>query len=115
MIVGVNKYRPEKEQTVNVLQIDNTAVREKQIAKINRAKQTRDRVKAENALANLTAAAGSRQNNLLAVAIECARARCTVGEISDAMEKVSAFIFACGLKNIFCMKAEFRIRNPLAL
>lgn len=72
---------------MNVLQIDNTAVREKQIAKINQVKKSRDQRKAEEALGELTAAAKSNQN-LLAAAIQCARARCTVGEISDAMEKV---------------------------
>merc|ERR1712136_33098 len=87
VIVGVNKYRLPKEDMVDVLSIDNTAVRESQIGKIAELKKTRDNTIATQCLANLTAAA-SGDGNLLALAVECAKARCTVGEISSAMEDV---------------------------
>ncbi|MFH4977211.1 hypothetical protein AB6A40_003920 [Gnathostoma spinigerum] len=87
VIVGVNKYKLAKEEKVEVLQIDNAAVRESQIKKINKIRETRDKDKARQCLENLTKAAGCK-DNLLYAAVEAARARCTVGEISDAMEKV---------------------------
>ncbi|KAF5405551.1 Methylmalonyl Coenzyme A mutase [Paragonimus heterotremus] len=89
-IVGVNKYRLEKEERVDVLVVDNTKVRESQIAKLKQVRAERDKAKAESALAAITAACASddRSTNLLALSIEAARARCTVGEITDAMSKV---------------------------
>ncbi|CAI2348787.1 unnamed protein product [Caenorhabditis sp. 36 PRJEB53466] len=87
VIVGVNKYRLDHEQTVEVLKIDNARVREEQCAKLNHIRATRDAEKAKRALDAITE--GARGNgNLMALAVEAARARCTVGEISDAMEKV---------------------------
>lgn len=87
VIVGVNKYRLQDEKLdFEVLEVPET-VREEQIARIKEIKQTRDSARVEKALAALTeAAAGS--GNLLEIAIEAAKARATVGEISDAMEKV---------------------------
>ena len=87
-IIGVNKYRLEKEDaTIDVLDIDNTAVREKQIARINKIKETRDQKAVEKALNELTEAAKSGKGNLLELSVIATRARATVGEISDALEK----------------------------
>jgi methylmalonyl-CoA mutase len=86
-VVGVNKYVPEDVEMVDVLSIDNTKVREEQIAKLGRVRASRDEASCQAALAAL--AEGARgDGNLLALAIEAARARATVGEISDAMETV---------------------------
>jgi methylmalonyl-CoA mutase len=87
VIVGVNKYVPEDVELVDVLMIDNTAVREAQLAKLAALKADRDQSAVDAALAAITDAAGG-EGNLLALAIEAARARATVGEISDAMEAV---------------------------
>ncbi|MBP2299343.1 methylmalonyl-CoA mutase [Azospirillum picis] len=87
VIVGVNKYRPENPEMVDVLDIDNTAVREAQIARLQRIRATRDEAKCREALAALTEAAAAKTGNLLALSVEATRARATVGEISDALEK----------------------------
>ena len=87
VIVGVNKYVPEDVELVDVLMIDNTAVREAQLAKLAALKAGRDQSAVDAALAAITDAAGG-EGNLLALAIEAARARATVGEISDSMEAV---------------------------
>ena len=87
VVVGVNKYVPEHVETVDVLDIDNTAVREGQIAKLARIREGRDDAACRAALDALTQ--GARDDgNTLALAIEAARARATLGEISDAMEAV---------------------------
>uniref|UniRef100_A0A8C0ZIU6 Methylmalonyl-CoA mutase, mitochondrial n=1 Tax=Cyanistes caeruleus TaxID=156563 RepID=A0A8C0ZIU6_CYACU len=88
VIVGVNKHQLEKEETVEVLAIDNSVVRAKQIEKINKVKASRDQAAAQQSLAALTQCAATGEGNLLALAVEAARARCTVGEITDAMKKV---------------------------
>jgi len=91
VIVGVNRFQPEGDDEFEVRDIDNTAVREAQIARLNKVKASRDPQAVEAALKALTeAAAGTSNwdNNLLARAVDAARARATVGEISDAMEKV---------------------------
>ena len=87
-IVGVNKYRPETPDTVEVLDIDNTEVRRNQIRRLEKIKANRDAQAVDKALTALTDAARSGDGNLLALSIEAARQRATVGEISDAMEKV---------------------------
>ncbi len=87
VVVGVNKYVPDDVEMVDVLSIDNTKVREGQIAKLERVRATRDDEACKAALAALTEGAKG-DGNLLALAIEAARARATVGEISDAMEDV---------------------------
>ncbi|MGY0793867.1 methylmalonyl-CoA mutase [Azospirillum argentinense] len=87
VIVGVNKYRPENPEMVDVLDIDNTAVRESQIARLNSVRANRDDAKCRAALEALTKAAAEKSGNLLALAVEATRARATVGEISDALEK----------------------------
>lgn len=90
VIVGVNKYRLANEDLLETLEVDNTKVREAQIARINKMKATRDEAKCQAALQALkdgAAKPSSLENNLLALAVECARARATLGEISSAMEE----------------------------
>jgi methylmalonyl-CoA mutase len=87
VIVGVNKYRLATEDKIEVRDIDNVAVRNAQIARLNHVRATRDAAACDAALAALEAAACSK-GNLLAAAIDAARARATVGEISTAMEAV---------------------------
>jgi len=86
-IVGVNKYRLEEEQDINVLMIDNTEVRESQIQKLKDIKAKRNSADAEAALQNIKDVAAGK-GNLLEACVVAARARCTLGEISDAMESV---------------------------
>ncbi len=88
VIVGVNKYRTEKYDDVEVRNIDNDAVRTSQIARLEKIRSTRDSKACTAALDALTAAAESGDGNLLDLAVNAARARASVGEISDALEKV---------------------------
>ena len=89
VIVGVNKYQAtEGAERVELLDIDNTKVREQQVARLKQIRKTRDESRWRLALDALTQAATSGEGNLLALAIEATRARATVGEISDALEKV---------------------------
>ncbi|GGE49358.1 methylmalonyl-CoA mutase [Actibacterium pelagium] len=85
VIVGVNKYRLEKEDEIDILDVDNFAVREAQIARLNKMRDTRDEDACQAALAELTRRA-KEGGNLLEAAVEAARARASVGEISMAME-----------------------------
>lgn len=90
VIVGVNKYRLANEDLLETLEVDNTKVREAQIARINKTKANRDEAACQAALKALRDAAAGEQsieNNLLAHAVEAARARATLGEISSAMEE----------------------------
>jgi methylmalonyl-CoA mutase len=90
VIVGVNKYRLATEDHLDTLDIDNAKVREGQVARINKMKAERDEVKCQATLKALregAAGESSIENNLLALAVECARARATLGEISSAMEE----------------------------
>jgi methylmalonyl-CoA mutase len=87
VVVGVNRYQPPQPDHVDVLDIDNTKVREEQIAKLQRVRDSRDEAACRAALDALTEGARGGAN-LLALAVEAARARATVGEISDAMEAV---------------------------
>ncbi|WP_299406391.1 methylmalonyl-CoA mutase [uncultured Roseobacter sp.] len=86
VIVGVNKYRRDSEDPIDILDIDNAAVRGSQIARLDKIRATRDEAACEAALAALSKCA-AEDGNLLAAAVEAARARATVGEISMAMEK----------------------------
>ncbi|KAH7936581.1 hypothetical protein HPB49_001455 [Dermacentor silvarum] len=88
VIVGVNKYRLEKEDPIDVLMVDNTKVRNSQIAKLEQIRKNRDNAKTQAALDAITESAKTGEGNLLALAIDAARLRATVGEISYAMEKV---------------------------
>ncbi len=87
-IVGVNKYVPEAPDHVEVLDIDNTAVREAQIARLKAVRAGRDEAQCRAALEALTKAAGDGTGNLLELSVEASRRRATVGEISDALETV---------------------------
>ncbi|MDC7788942.1 methylmalonyl-CoA mutase [Rhodoplanes sp. TEM] len=88
-VIGVNKYKPEHEATLDVLKVDNSAVRTMQIEKLERLRKERDPQAVEAALDALThAAADPAKGNLLALAIDAARKKATVGEISLALEKV---------------------------
>ena len=87
VIVGVNKYRLEKEDEIDILDVDNVAVREAQIARLDNIRSTRDQEKCDAALAELSRRA-AEGGNLLEAAVEAARARASVGEISMAMENV---------------------------
>ena len=88
-IVGVNKYRLEKEDPIEILEVDNTAVRISQIKRLNEVKQNRNNEDVKRALDDLTKCAETREGNLLELSIIAARARATLGEISSAIEKVS--------------------------
>jgi methylmalonyl-CoA mutase len=87
-VIGVNKFRPENEAAIDVLKVDNSTVRRLQIDKLSRLKSERDAKAVQEALENLTRSASQGNGNLLALAIDAARAKATVGEISDALEKV---------------------------
>jgi methylmalonyl-CoA mutase len=87
VIVGVNKYRREKEDPIDILDIDNAAVRQSQIARLEKVRASRNAQACDAALAELTRRA-AEGGNLLEAAVEAARARATVGEISMAMEKI---------------------------
>ncbi|NMH68694.1 methylmalonyl-CoA mutase [Bacillus sp. RO3] len=88
-IIGVNKYRLEKEDPIDTLDIDNTIVRQKQIERIQTLREERNERRVIETLEALTHAAETGEGNLLEKAVEAARARATLGEISDAIEKVS--------------------------
>ena len=88
VIVGVNRFRPEKDEQIDILDIDNSKVRERQVARLERIRAERDQALCAATLSALTEAARSGEGNLLALSIEASRARATVGEISDALEKV---------------------------
>ncbi len=87
-IVGVNKYRLAKEDPIEILEVDNSAVREAQIARLAQLRGGRDESRVQTALSAITKSAESGEGNLLALAVEAARARASLGEISLAMEKV---------------------------
>ncbi len=87
VIVGVNRYRPETADNVEVLNIDNTKVRESQLARLAAVKAARDAARCTAALEALAAAARDGTGNLLELAIDAMRARATVGEVSDALER----------------------------
>src|SRR6202162_3443465 len=87
-VIGVNKYKPVNEASIDVLKVENSTVRRLQIDKLLRLRKERNQEDVDDALAALTRSAGEGNGNLLALAIDAARAKATVGEISDAMEKV---------------------------
>jgi len=87
-VVGVNKYRLDQAESIEVLKVDNTMVRAQQVAQLERLRAERDSVRCNQTLEALTSAAASNSGNLLALSVEAMRARATVGEISDALEKV---------------------------
>ncbi|MCU0316153.1 MAG: methylmalonyl-CoA mutase [Fimbriimonadaceae bacterium] len=88
VIVGVNQVRLEEEAPIDILSIDNTVVREKQVQRLAEIKASRDNQKVKEALAALTACAAGGDGNLLELSVQAARLRATLGEISDALEEV---------------------------
>lgn len=86
VIVGVNKYQLEEEDPLHILEVDNQTVRNQQIERLNQIKSTRNNKEVTTALSKLTDAAKSGNENLLALAVDAARKRATLGEISDALE-----------------------------
>ncbi|MDB4867817.1 MAG: methylmalonyl-CoA mutase [Cohnella sp.] len=89
IIIGVNKYRLEKEDALDTLEVDNAAVREAQIQRLAELRANRDEAKVNSALQAITRSAQTGEGNLLALAIEAARERASLGEISAAYEKVA--------------------------
>jgi methylmalonyl-CoA mutase len=87
-IIGVNVFRLEKEDPIEILEVDNTAVRESQIRRLNELKKERNAESVEKSLNALTKAAETGEGNLLALSIQAARNRATLGEISFALEKI---------------------------
>jgi methylmalonyl-CoA mutase len=88
IIVGVNRYQLDQEDQMDILEVDNTRVRDAQIERLNTLKATRNQEKVNELLAKLEASARSGEGNLLEIAVACARERASLGEISFAMEKV---------------------------
>ena len=88
IIVGVNKYRLEKEDPLHILDVDNNMVRKQQIERLDQIKATRDNAKVTECLAKLIECAKTKKGNLLELAVDAARYRATLGEISDALETV---------------------------
>ena len=87
-IVGTNKYRLDHEDPIDILEVDNTTVRKQQEENLRQLKANRDEAKVKATLDALTKVVETGEGNLLAAAVECAKVRCTLGEISDACEKV---------------------------
>ena len=87
-IVGTNKYRLDHEDPIDILEVDNTTVRKQQEEALKELKANRDEQKVKETLDALTKVVETGEGNLLAAAVECAKVRCTLGEISDACEKV---------------------------
>ncbi len=88
VIVGVNKYRPDKEEPLDILEVDNTAVRLSQIERLNKLKAARDNEAVQKSLDAITRSCETGEGNLLALAVDAAQKRATLGEISFACEKV---------------------------
>jgi methylmalonyl-CoA mutase len=88
-IVGVNKYRLDKEEPLEILEVDNTAVRESQIKRLEELRKNRNNEVVQASLEKITEAAKTGNGNLLALSVEAAKNRASLGEISDAIEKVS--------------------------
>jgi methylmalonyl-CoA mutase len=87
VIVGVNRYKVEEESTIEIREVDNTKVRDSQINRLHQVRQKRNNDKVRELLQELETAAKNQDGNLLEIAVRCARERCTLGEISDAMER----------------------------
>ncbi len=88
VVVGVNRYQPEEEEDLDILEVDDASVRETQIARLKTVRETRDETACRRALDALSEAAASGEGNLLDLSITAVRARATVGEVSDALAKV---------------------------
>jgi methylmalonyl-CoA mutase len=112
VIVGVNRYRLAHEDPIEVLEVDNTKVRQAQIARLQQIKATRDAKAVEEALNALTACAASGEGNLLELSVEAARKRATLGEISYALEKVFGRYQAKATASVGTYKAEAMESEP---
>ncbi|MCP9291024.1 methylmalonyl-CoA mutase [Gracilimonas sediminicola] len=123
-IVGVNKFQTDEKSEIDVLEVDNVKVRKSQIERINKMKQERDEKAVEAALNKLTECAESGDGNLLALAVDAARERATLGEISDAMEKAFgrykatiksiSGVYSSELKNNDQFKAALNLADKFA-
>ncbi|WP_421773506.1 methylmalonyl-CoA mutase [Gracilimonas sp.] len=123
-IVGVNKFQTDEKSEIDVLEVDNVKVRKSQIERINKMKQERNDQAVENALKKLTQCAESGDGNLLALAVDAARERATLGEISDAMEeafgrykatiKSISGVYSSELKNNDQFKAALNLADKFA-
>ncbi|MFM2268157.1 MAG: hypothetical protein RL757_1598 [Bacteroidota bacterium] len=119
-IVGVNIFRPDEEMEIDILDVDNVAVRLSQIERLNRIKTSRSQAAVEKSLENLTKIAQTGNGNLLAAAIDCAEKRATLGEISTAMELVFGRYVATNrtvsgvYSNEFKMNQDFKAAQQLA-
>jgi len=88
VLIGINKFQLAKEDELDVLEVNNTAVREQQVKRLQKIKSERNNAEVQHALAAMTNATKSGKENLLQLAVEAARKRATLGEISDALEKI---------------------------
>ena len=116
-IVGTNKYRLEKEDPIDILEVDNTAVRLEQIENLKRLKEGRNEEEVKKALDAITRCVETKEGNLLELAVEAARVRATLGEISDACEKIVGrykAVKACELTEEFAKKEGRRPRIMVA-
>jgi methylmalonyl-CoA mutase len=112
-IIGVNKYRLENEDKLDILEVDNAAVREAQIKRLHELRSSRDEIKVQATLKAITQAAKTGEGNLLGLAIEAARARASLGEISDAYEKVVGRHKANSRSVIGVYSAEYAIEQEI--
>ena len=107
MIVGVNQYRLDKEDPLDILDVDNVAVRQAQIRRLEKLRSNRDNDKVQSCLEAITKSVETGEGNLLDLAVKAARARASLGEISDAVEKVSGRYKAV-IRSISCVySSEF--------
>lgn len=113
IIVGVNQFQPEQEEPLDILDIDNTAVRMKQLEKLKKIRSERDEQAVIEALNRLTNCAKTGEGNLLTFAVEAARARATLGEISEAIEKVAGRHQATSKSVSGVYSAEFVHRDQI--
>ncbi len=120
LIIGVNVFQVEEEEPMDILEVDNTAVRDAQIKRLDEIKKTRDEKEVTQALEDLAQAAAKGEGNLLSIAIQAARARATLGEISDAMEKTFGRFKATSrsisgvYSNEIAMNDDFKMAQKLA-
>ncbi len=125
IIVGVNKYRLEKEDPLQILDVDNQMVRKQQIEQLEKIKASRDATKVQLSLKKLTLCAQTGEGNLLEIAIEAARNRATLGEISDALEtvfgrykaQIKSFsgVYSAAIKNDKSFEKAKELANKFAL
>jgi methylmalonyl-CoA mutase len=112
-IIGVNKYRLENEDKLDILEVDNAAVREAQIKRLQELRSSRDEIKVQATLKAITQATKTGDGNLLGLAIEAARARASLGEVSDAYEKVVGRHKANSRSVIGVYSAEYAIEQEI--